>query len=78
MIRYHYKINLSTLATDSSGKLDVFRHDGDTLGMDGAQVGVFKQAHQVCLTGLLQHKKHYLQQINIKLLLDDTVKVTIK
>lgn len=56
-----HKINLSALATDSPGKLDVFRHDGDTLGVDGAQVGVFKQAHQVCLTGLLQHKEHYDQ-----------------
>ena len=45
---------LSTLATDAAGKLDVLGHDGDTLGVDGAQVGVLKQSDQVSLAGLLQ------------------------
>jgi len=27
--------------------LDVLRHDGDTLGVDGAQVGVFEEANEV-------------------------------
>ena len=27
--------------------MNVLRHDGDTLGMDGAQVGVFKEADEV-------------------------------
>ena len=35
---------LSTLATDATGQLDVLRHDGDALGVDGAQVGVLEQA----------------------------------
>ena len=47
---------LSTLATDPSGQLDVLWHDGDTLGVDGAQVGVLKQADQVSLRCLLQEK----------------------
>jgi hypothetical protein len=45
---------LSSLASDSSGQLDIFRHDGDTLGVDRAQVGVLKQADQVGLAGLLE------------------------
>ena len=48
---------LSTLPTDTTGQLDVFGHDGDTLGVDGAQVGVLKQTNQVSLAGLLQTKK---------------------
>ena len=46
--------NLSTLSTDTAGKLDVLGHDGDTLGMDGAQVGVLKETNQVSLRGLLE------------------------
>ena len=46
--------NLSTLSSDSASKLDVLGHDGDTLGMDGAQVGVLKETNQVSLRGLLE------------------------
>ena len=35
-------VDLGAFATDSSGQLDVFRHDGDSLGVDGAQVRVFE------------------------------------
>ncbi|XP_062913355.1 uncharacterized protein LOC134351172 [Mobula hypostoma] len=42
------------LPTDAAGQLDVFGHDGDSLGVDGAQVGVLKEPHQVSFTGLLQ------------------------
>ena len=45
---------LSTFATDPARKLDVLGHDGHTLGMDGAQVGVFKETDQVSLRGLLE------------------------
>ena len=45
---------LSTLATDAARQLDILGHDGHTLGVDGAQVGVFKQTNQVGLAGLLQ------------------------
>ncbi|TRY67267.1 hypothetical protein TCAL_15891, partial [Tigriopus californicus] len=45
---------LSALPTDTAGQLDVLGHDGDTLGVDGAQVGVLKETHQVGLRGLLQ------------------------
>ena len=46
--------NLGTLSTDAAGKLDVLGHDGDTLGVDGAQVGVLKETNQVSLRGLLE------------------------
>jgi len=45
---------LCTLSTDPPGQLDVLGHDGDTLGVDGAQVGVLKQTNQVGLASLLQ------------------------
>ena len=46
--------NLGPLATDSPGKLDVLGHDGHTLGVDGAQVGVLKQSNEVGFAGLLE------------------------
>jgi hypothetical protein len=46
--------SLSTLATDTAGKLDVLGHDGHTLGVDGAQVSVLEQTDQVGLAGLLK------------------------
>ena len=45
---------LSALTTDAAGQLDVLGHDGDTLGVDGAQVGVLKETNQVSLRGLLE------------------------
>ena len=47
-------IKLSSLSSDSSGQLDVLGHDGDPLGVDGAQVGVLKQTNEVSLAGLLE------------------------
>ena len=32
---------------DASCQLDIFGHDGDSLCMDGTQVGIFKESHQV-------------------------------
>ena len=45
---------LRALAADTAGQLDVLGHDGHTLGVDSAQVGVLEQTHQVSLSGLLQ------------------------
>jgi len=45
---------LSSLSTDSAGQLDVLGHDGHTLGVDGAQVGVLEQTNQVSLGCLLE------------------------
>ena len=46
--------DLGSLSPDSPGELDVLWHDGHTLGVDGAQVGVLEQPDQVGLTGLLK------------------------
>lgn len=45
---------LGSLSTNAAGKLDVLGHDSDTLGVNGAQVGVLKQANKVGLSGFLQ------------------------
>ena len=44
------------LTADSAGELHVLGHDGDTLGMDGAEVGVLEEADHVSLRGLLEGK----------------------
>ena len=46
--------SLGALATDAAGQLDVLGHDGHTLGVDGSQVGVLEQTHQIGLSSLLQ------------------------
>ena len=46
--------DLRALTADAAGQLHVLGHDGDALGVDGAQVGVLEQANQVGLAGLLQ------------------------
>lgn len=49
--------HLSAFPTNTTCQLNVFGHDGDTLGVDGAQIGVLKQTHQIGLAGLLQNRK---------------------
>jgi len=45
---------LVALATEAAGKLDVLRLDGDTLGVNGTQVGVLEEGDEVRLDGLLE------------------------
>ena len=45
---------LRALATETAGELDVLALDGDTLGVDGAKVGVFEERDEVGLDGLLE------------------------
>ena len=45
---------LSTFTTDTAGKLDVLWHNGDTLGVDGAQVGIFEKTNQVSFRCFLE------------------------
>ena len=67
---------LGTFTTDTAGKLDVLGHDGDTLGVDGAQVGVLEETDQVSLAGLLKgHDRRALEaQIGLEILSDFTDK----
>ena len=48
------RTNLSALSADTAGELDVLGHDGDTLGVDGAQVGVFEESYKVGLGSFLE------------------------
>jgi len=45
---------LTTLTAEAAGKLDVLGLDGDTLGVDSAQVRVFEQGDKVGFDGLLE------------------------
>ena len=58
---------LRALASDSAGQLDVFGHDGDALGVDGAEVGVFEETHQVRLGGLLKCEDSRALEAEIRL-----------
>ena len=45
-----------SFATDSSCQLDILWHDGDSLGVDGAKVGVLEKTNHVGLRSLLEGK----------------------
>merc|ERR1712001_585577 len=51
MMGFHY---LGSLATDSSSQLNIPWHDSNSLGVNGAQVSVFKETNQVSLTSFLE------------------------
>jgi len=42
------------VSSDSLGELEVSGHDGDSLGVDGAEVGVLEERDEVSLSGLLK------------------------
>ena len=42
------------LAANSPGQEHIFRQEGHSLGVNSAELGVFKQANNGCLTGFLQ------------------------
>ena len=69
-----YSSSLGTFTTDTSGQLDVLGHDGDTLGVDGAQVGVLEETYQVSLGGFLKgHDSRGLEaEISLEVLGDFT------
>jgi len=64
--------SLSSLATNTSGKLDVLWHDGDTLGVNSAQVGVLEQTDEVGLASFLEsHDGRALEsEISLEILSD--------
>lgn len=45
-----------SFSSDSSGQLHVLGHDGDSLGVDGAEVGVLEESDHVGLGGFLEGK----------------------
>lgn len=46
--------SLVLLTTEAASELDILGLDGDTLGVDGAQVGVLEEGDEVRLDGLLK------------------------
>ena len=46
--------SLSALSTDAASQLDILRHDGNTLSVNGTQVGVLEESNQVGLGGFLE------------------------
>ena len=56
--------------------MDVLWHDGDTLGVDGAQVGVLEESDEVSLSSLLEsHDSGRLEsEISLEVLSDFTDK----
>jgi secreted protein with Ig-like and vWFA domain len=44
------------LTTDAAGELHILGHDGHTLGVDGAKVGVFEETDHVGLSSFLEGK----------------------
>ena len=47
-------IRLGSFTTDATGQLNVLWHDGNALGVNGTQVGVFEQTNQVGFGGFLE------------------------
>ena len=64
------QFSLSPFSTNPSGQLDVLGHNGDSLSVDGAEVGVLEEPHKVCLTGLLKsHNSGTLEaQVSLEIL----------
>ena len=48
------KSRLVALTAETAGELDVLALDGDTLGVDSAEVGVLEERDEVGLDGLLE------------------------
>ena len=44
----------NAFSSDAAGELDVFGHDGDPLGVNGAEVGVLEEPDHVGLSRFLE------------------------
>ena len=47
-------ITSESVSSDSLGELEISGHDGDSLGVDGAEVGVFEQLDEVSFSSFLE------------------------
>ena len=70
--KHHPPINLSAFSSDTSSELNILRHNGDSLGVDGAQVGVLEQTDQIGLARLLQSsdRRRLESQVGLEILRD--------
>ena len=64
--------SLGSFTTDAASELDVLGHDGDSLGVDGAQVGVLEESDEVGLRGLLEghHCRRLEAEVGLEVLGD--------
>ena len=69
-ISKNLKKHLSPLPTNPPCQLDVLGHDSDPLGVDGTEVGVLEETHQVGLASLLQshHSRALEPQVGLEVL----------
>lgn len=49
-----WQLDSVLLSSNSSGQLHISDHDGDSLSVNSAQVGVLEEAYQISLCGLLK------------------------
>ena len=49
-------LGLGAFAADATRQLNVFGHDGYSLGVHGTEVGIFKQRDEVGLAGFLERE----------------------
>jgi hypothetical protein len=63
-------LRLRSLTSDTTGQLDILGHDSDTLGVNGTQVGIFKESNEVGFGRLLkgQHGRSLETQIGFEIL----------
>ena len=50
------QVSVGSLSSDSSSELHIFWHDGDSLGVDGTEVGVLEESDHVGLGSFLKSK----------------------
>ena len=69
---YNRLDHLGTLSPDPPSQLDVLGHDGDPLGVNGTEVGVLEETHEVGLTGLLEshHGRALEAEVGLEVLSD--------
>ena len=68
--------HLRSFSADSAGQLNILWHDSDALGVNGAQVGIFKQTNKVGFACFLKsHDSRALEtQVGLEILSDFTHK----
>jgi hypothetical protein len=53
-VQWFISIHWNTLSADAAGESHILRRDCDTLGVDGAHLGILEEADEVGLGGLLE------------------------
>jgi hypothetical protein len=71
VIGYIYsQFYLSSFSTDSSCKLDILWHDGDSLSVDCAKIGILEETDEISLARLLQghHRRALESEVRLEVL----------